>query len=336
MPSFPTKEALQSAVASIKREHGEWNYDIPLPFGVWTRDGRGLPHTRLKRIVQMAADVAGKPLKDCRVLDLACLDGQFAIEFALQGAQAVGIEIRESHVVKARFAAQALGLQNVEFHQGDVRDLSAAKHGRFDIVVCSGILYHLLAEDAINLVRAMHEVASRLVIIDTEHSLAPWQRIVTPGGKTYEGQPVREHADDASDETRQANPWASWDNTTSFWFSRASLVNLLRHTGFTSVYECLAPTHLNYGQPGRESATRITLVAMKGGPVVLATSPAASALDEDMPEDNDAAPVQRAVLPPGVTTARSVAASTAATAEPRKPPRGLLARVLRQIVNSRR
>lgn len=331
MPPFTTTEALQAALDAVKREHGEWNYDIPLPFGIWTRDGRGLPHTRLRRIVQMAADLAGKPLDQCRVLDLACLDGQFAIEFALRGAQAVGIEIRESHVVKARFAAKALGLQAVEFHQDDVRNLSEAKHGRFDIVVCSGILYHLLAEDAINLVREMCAVANRMVIIDTEHSLAPWQQVVTPSGRTYEGQPVREHADDASDEAKRANPWASWDNTTSFWFSRASLVNLLRHVGFTSVYECLAPTHLNYGQPGRESATRITLVAIKGTPVDLVTSPAASSVNEDMPEEGDATLVQRAVLPPGVTTARSVGAGAPAGAGPQKPPRGLLARVLRQI-----
>src|SRR5436853_1702027 len=115
MSNFPTRESLLSGLGALKRQHGEWSYDIPLPFGVWTKDGKALPHTRLKRIVQMAADLAGKPLDQCRVLDLACLDGQFAIEFALRGAESVGIEIRESHVAKARFAAQALGLRNMTF-----------------------------------------------------------------------------------------------------------------------------------------------------------------------------------------------------------------------------
>lgn len=334
MPAFATKEALLDALEALKRQHGEWNYDIPLPFGVWTKEGRHLPHTRLRRIVQMAADLAGKPLQQCRVLDLACLDGQFAIEFGLRGAQAVGIEIREGHVAKARFAAQALGLENVEFHQDDVRHLSEAKHGRFDIVVCSGILYHLLAEDAINLVYQMHDVADRVVIIDTEHSVEPTETVATPSGKTYRGKAFREHAEGASDEQKQANQWASWDNTTSFWFSRASLVNLLRHAGFTSVYECLAPTHLNYGQPGRETLTRITLAAVKAAPVELATSPAAAGVVEDMPEDGDNSQVQRAVLPPGVTSGRSVAPP--ASGDTPAPSRGLLSRLLRQIGTPRR
>lgn len=59
------------------------------------------------------------------------------------------------------------------------------------------------------------------------------------------------------------------------------------------MYECLAPTHLNYGQPGRESATRITLVAIKGSPVDLVTSPAAASVNEDMPEEGEAGLLSR-------------------------------------------
>ena len=41
---------------------------------------------RLRRIVQVAADLLGKPLSQARVLDLACLEGHYGIEFAMQGA----------------------------------------------------------------------------------------------------------------------------------------------------------------------------------------------------------------------------------------------------------
>jgi SAM-dependent methyltransferase len=279
-----TREGLLSALSEVKRQHGEWTYDIPLPFDVWTKGNKGLPHTRLKRIVQMAVDLVGKPLDQCRVLDLACLDGQFAIEFALRGARSVGIEIRPSHVAKARFCAGVLGLHNLVIHQDDVRNLSTDKYGRFDIVVCSGILYHLLAQDAIDLVYKMHDVADRLVLIDTEHSLRPQQEIQTPKGRSYAGHAYREHAEGATDDQKQASGWASWDNTTSFWFSRPSLANLLQDAGFSSVYECLAPVHLNYGQPGLETATRITLVAVKGSRVDLVTSPTAALIQEDVPE----------------------------------------------------
>ncbi len=332
--SMRTKEDLLAGLARIEREHGGWTYDIPLPFGVWTKGNLGLPHTRLKRIVQMAADVAGKPLDQCRVLDLACLDGQFALEFALRGAQAVGIEIRPSHLAKARFAADALGLGNVAFHEDDVRNLSAAKYGHFDIVVCSGILYHLTANDAINLVYSMHEVATRALLLDTERSRVPVEAIQTPKGRTYRGEILREHAEDATDEHKQSKGWASWDNTTSFWFSRASLVNMLQHAGFTSVYECLAPVHLNYGRPGLESTTRITLMALKSPADALQTSPAAAAVREDMPEDADVAgDYQARMALAGARPDLAVAAAVPPSA-PARPP-GLLRRLLRDVMGRR-
>ena len=73
--------------------------------------------------------------------------GHYAIEFAMQGATVVGIEGRESNVQKAIFAKDILNLENLTFYQDDVRNLSAEKYGQFDIVLCSGILYHLDSSD---------------------------------------------------------------------------------------------------------------------------------------------------------------------------------------------
>ncbi len=66
-----------------------------------------------------------------------------AVELARLGANVVGIEGREANLAKARFAKEALSLENPEFHQDDVRNLSKEKYGRFDVVLCLGILYHL-------------------------------------------------------------------------------------------------------------------------------------------------------------------------------------------------
>src|SRR5579859_8299350 len=78
------------------------------------------PDWRLRRLLQIVGDHADKPLERLRVLDLACLEGQYGIEFALHGAQAVGIEARETHVEKARFAKEQLGLANYQVFQDDV------------------------------------------------------------------------------------------------------------------------------------------------------------------------------------------------------------------------
>src|SRR5882757_9878813 len=104
---------IQRRKATIEQEYGPWTgHSIPLGEGVYTYP----PYldTRVRRIVQAAADLLGYPFDGRRVLDLACLEGQYAIEFALQRANVVGIEGRSANLEKAKFAAEALGLKNVE------------------------------------------------------------------------------------------------------------------------------------------------------------------------------------------------------------------------------
>lgn len=51
----------------------------------------------------MAQDFIVKSPCELRVLDLACLEVHYAIEFALYSASAVGIEYREENLAKSPF-----------------------------------------------------------------------------------------------------------------------------------------------------------------------------------------------------------------------------------------
>lgn len=284
-PAAPTDPAqqLQAQVDAVAQQYGPWTYDIPLPHGVWTRGNLKKPHTRMRKLVQAAADVCGKPLSQCRVLDLGCLDGLFSIEFALQGAQTVGIDVREANIAKAQFSQQVLGLDNLRFEVDDARNVSLATYGEFDIIICSGLLYHLMADDAIALVQNMQQMAKSAVLIDTHVALNPAVRH-DHQGRTLWGQHFQEHAPQDSQATRTSRPWASADNTTSFWFTRSSLVNLLVDAGFSSSYECFTPAHLNYGQPGLECTDRCTFIALNRPVVPMQASPLVNALQEHYPE----------------------------------------------------
>src|SRR5688500_735232 len=110
MEARVTQSELKAVLAVVKERYGKWTYDIPLGEGVWTRGQAATTNTRLRRVLQVAADQAGKPLADCRVLDLGCLEGLCSLEFARQGARVVGVEIREANLIKARLAQEALGL----------------------------------------------------------------------------------------------------------------------------------------------------------------------------------------------------------------------------------
>lgn len=282
-----SKEAIQQGLDELKRKYGDWAYDIPLPYGIWTGGNLQKPHTRLKRILQIASDLSNKPLSDCRVLDLGCLDGIFSIEFALHGARTIGVEIREANIQKALFCKEVLGIDNLDFRQDDVRNVSLESYGTFDVIICSGILYHLPAIDAIDLIRKMFEMATRVVIIDTHVSLFP-EREIRFEDSSYWGASYREHSASASEEEKAKRLWASIDNESSFWFTRPSLVNLISKTGFSSVYECFVPPtfipSMNFQYAGIRAHDRCTFVAIKDLTCELNTSPAANKLWQEWPE----------------------------------------------------
>ena len=277
------KEEIIAQIEKFKKQYGNWTYDIPLPFDIWTNGNINLPHTRLKRIVQIVNDLVNKPLSKCRILDLGSLDGMFSIEFAQQGAETVGIEIREENIKKAVFCKEVLKLNNLSFIQGDARSISVESNGTFDAIICSGLLYHLSASEAIGLIAKMFSM-SRLVIIDTHIALDANEKFVS-GPNEYWGKSYREHKSSDSQDKKAKRTWASWDNNESFWFTRPSLINILNNTGFSSVYECFTPTHLNYGKQGLECFDRCTFVSIKSGQCKLVTSPAANELDENWPEN---------------------------------------------------
>lgn len=266
-PTQPRGEAPAAAeiVAGIDRvtqHHGPWTTNYSLVPGVRTRDDEPDPNdrTRIRRLVQLVSDVAGRPVADLRILDLACLEGQVALEFARLGARVVGIEGRESNVAKARFAAQTLGLTNLELHHDDVRNLSRETYGGFDVVLCLGILYHLDDEDVFTFLQAVGEVCDGAAVVDTHVGLAN-ERTYVFEGQTYAGASYVEHDADAEDDDKLANRWASLDNPLSLWLTRPSLYNFLSECGFTSVWECHQPRWEGMHDD------RVTLLAVKGGRV---------------------------------------------------------------------
>jgi ubiquinone/menaquinone biosynthesis C-methylase UbiE len=264
----------------IVAEHGEWTaMAIDLKEGRSTR--APAPDWRLRRIVQVSADLLGKPLSSARVLDLACLEGQYGIEFALHGASVVGIEVRESNIIKARYAQQELGLKNIRFVKDDVRNLSRAQLGGFDIVICSGILYHLDAPDVFEFVRRLYEITDRLLVIDTQIALNAAVS-VSDNGRDYFGLRYREHDDRANGKTKYEDLWASIDNVQSFWLTHPSLCNLIADVGFTSMLRVENPDMPATG------IDRQTYVAVKNRAVEVLSSHLTNELKQShRPELND-------------------------------------------------
>lgn len=77
----------------------------------------------------------------CRMLELGCGSGAnlIGIAYGLPQATLVGVDLAPTAIARARAAAQAVGLDNVELHVGDVRGLPDAVNGEFDYIVAHGL-----------------------------------------------------------------------------------------------------------------------------------------------------------------------------------------------------
>lgn len=259
----------------IVDRHGPWTlHNIELDDRRYTMGSVDAPATTslLRRVVQGVCDLSRRPVEELRVLDLASHEGQYAIEFARRGAEVVAIEGRAGNLAKARLVADWFGLDRVSFLEGDVRSLSATQHGRFDVVLCLGILYHLGPDDALGLLRSVADVCSHLAVVDT-HTSSSGRVRHRSGDREYRGHLYREHGLRTQADERERALNSSLEEPVSFWLTRASLYNALSDVGFSFVAECVIP---GVDTP----ADRPTLVAVNGRREEVLSLPAANAVAE--------------------------------------------------------
>src|SRR5690349_13550060 len=73
--------------------------------------------------------------KGLKVLDLGSGDGTTAVPEAQLGADVLGVDIASNLVAAGNERAEALGLSNLRFQEGDASDLNALDDEQFDLVV---------------------------------------------------------------------------------------------------------------------------------------------------------------------------------------------------------
>ncbi|MBO9997490.1 MAG: methyltransferase domain-containing protein [Cyanobacteria bacterium SID2] len=249
---------------AIIEQFGAWtNHNIRLAPDCYTMEpSPSGAEVKLNRFLQVVADFCGKDFSTLRVLDLACLEGLYGLELAMQGATVLGIEGRDSNLAKAQFAREVLELENIEFVCDDVRNLSPQKYGTFDVVLCIGIFYHLDAPDVFRFAENIAEVCTRLAILDT-HVSSTAEKTYLYQGREYAGKSY----------TEDHTAWGSIDNEESTWLTRASLYDLLGEVGFSSVYECHVPVVPKYDRlRALGHADRSTFIALKSDAIELKTT----------------------------------------------------------------
>jgi tRNA (mo5U34)-methyltransferase len=165
-----SKAEIEAAVRRLAPFH----HAIDLPFGLSTFVPELSRQTRERTRLQTFLDHAwkdiltacGGSLKGKSVLDIACNCGGFSVQAARSGAEYVyGIDIEPHYIEQANFVKDAAGLQNVKFQQFDLLNLDPSIHGKFDLVLCLGILYHL--ENPVLSMKRIAAVTGDVLVVDT-------------------------------------------------------------------------------------------------------------------------------------------------------------------------
>jgi SAM-dependent methyltransferase len=199
---------------------------------------------RTEVIVAEAGGLTGK-----RVLDIGCLEGAFAVEFARRGAsEVIGVEARRLSVRRCDLVRDLAGLTNLRFVCGDVlHELSRAQQP-FDVVLATGILYHLPHPDVV--LRLIRERCSGFMLLCTHVARAEasshgcTEEVVEHVGEqaTYRGRNFSERGPDPTVE-RDNDLWAAWGNEASFWPFEDELVRMIEMAGFRSIDKIIPDEH---------------------------------------------------------------------------------------------
>src|SRR5271157_3027277 len=169
-----------------------------------------------------------------RIVDLGCLEGGYAVEFARAGFDTLGIEVRQSNFENCQRVKAGTNLPNLTFACDDVHNLG--NYGIFDAIFCCGLLYHL--DRPRKFIDLMVQLCRRAAIIDTHVADAQPNGVFPLSDITEnEGLAGRWFGEFEDDHHRHQDKWSAWSNRKSFWVMKRDLMEALCQSGFPMVLE---------------------------------------------------------------------------------------------------
>ncbi|MCM8794459.1 MAG: class I SAM-dependent methyltransferase [Candidatus Omnitrophica bacterium] len=154
-------------------------------------------------------------------IDVGCGTGYFSNYLEGLGLRVTGIDWREQNAAEAGHR-----YPKIEFRVGNVEDTGIRRLGRFDLVLCFGLLYHL--ENPFQAVRNLQELTAKILLIES---------MIVPGARPEAVLRSEPLADDQG------------MHYIAFLPSEACLVKMLYLSGFPHVYKPITmPDHKDFRQ----------------------------------------------------------------------------------------
>ncbi len=176
-----------------------------------------------------------------RAIDLGSNEGYNCFDLHEAGCkEVVGIEIRDRFLRKAEHERQRLGYDRVQFFNKDVRKIDEYGLGKFNLCLCTGLLYHM--QNPFNLLKRIRNICNTLVL---ETHVSPSYLHFFLAGKKYrcnlsliksrihlDGEPFSGRLNIFPATVNMHDTSGSSFSYTTFWFDIESLKNALVLAGF--------------------------------------------------------------------------------------------------------
>jgi len=165
-----------------------------------------------------------------RVLELGPLEGAHTYQLEQLGAEVTAVEANTEAFFKCLIVKELLQLRKARFLYGDCLSYLRSDPGRFDLIVCCGVLYHL--ENPLELIELMASHADR-VYLWTHYE--PEVSAESPRGVevTWNGEAYRYFSRDNSG--RRLEKYWGGGQARSARLTRADLMRACRSVGFDQV-----------------------------------------------------------------------------------------------------
>lgn len=230
-------DALPSDQNVVDLFAGEWASRLPPESGLVSSPGQvDLFHDAR---IAWACEVLG-PVEGMNVLELGPLEGGHSYMLEQRGIAAnTAIEANSGCYLKCLCVKELLGLTRTRFKLGSFIPFLETC-GRYDLIVASGVLYHmtdplhvleLLAARTDRLFLWTHYYDDQLITLGSSRAMfAPPQALPGEGlqGTEYRGAVRRYH-----DGALAGAGWCGGLNPHAIWLERESILNWLKARGFT-------------------------------------------------------------------------------------------------------
>ncbi|MCU0255361.1 MAG: class I SAM-dependent methyltransferase [Vicinamibacterales bacterium] len=173
-----------------------------------------------------------------RVLELGPMEGGHSYMLQQRGArEVVSIEGNQRCFLKCLVTKEVAGLDRVRYELGNFIEYMRATPERFDLVLASGVLYHMA--DPLEVVHLVSRVSDRAFFWTHYHADRVMQTASAPHFSgphqlTHRGFTATGHRYEYNLDSRYAK-YAGGLAGHAHWLSRDDLLRLLAHVGFTRV-----------------------------------------------------------------------------------------------------